>query len=161
MQEGPIIRPFTATDAGWIVRRHGALYAEENGFDASFEATVRRIMEEFVDRHDPACERGWVAERDGLRLGCIFCVKTDASTAKLRLFLLEPAARGQGLGHRLLQTCLAFAREAGYARLRLATHESHRAACALYARAGFACISSKPVRNYGRDLVEQLWEIAL
>ncbi|MEQ9258573.1 MAG: GNAT family N-acetyltransferase [Roseovarius sp.] len=155
------IRRFEPADASWVISRHAQLYAEEAGFDASFGAVVRDVVESFVANHDPACERGWIAERGGQPKGSIFCCKTDACTAKLRLFLLEPEMRGHGLGARLLETCLGFAREAGYARLRLATHESHLAACALYARRGFTLLSARPVRNYGQDLVEQSWEIAL
>jgi GNAT superfamily N-acetyltransferase len=145
-------------DAGWLIMSHGELYAEEAGFDASFEPLVARILADFLDGQDPARERGWIARAQGRRLGSIFCVQGPApDTAKLRLFLLEPEARGIGLGQRLLDACLGFAREAGYARMTLWTHESHEAACRLYARNGFACVSSKPVRSFGQDLVEQEW----
>lgn len=155
------IRPFTADDADWVVARHGVLYTQEAGFDASFEALVAEIVADFVETHDPSCERGWIAERAGQRLGCIFCVRLDGATAKLRLFLVEPETRGTGLGKRLLDTCLGFAKDCGYARLTLWTHESHRAACALYRARGFGCISSIPVRSFGQDLVEQSWTIDL
>ena len=145
-------------DAGWLIQRHAELYAAEAGFDASFEPLVARILADFLDHHDPARERGWIARAGGRRLGSIFCVTGPApDTAKLRLFLLEPEVRGTGLGQRLLDTCLEFARGAGYGRITLWTHESHRAACALYARNGFACIASKPVHSFGQDLVEQEW----
>lgn len=155
------IRPFTPRDADWIVARHGALYAREAGFDDSFGELVAEIVADFVAAHDPACERGWIAERDGKRLGCIFCVRLEGEVAKLRLFLVEPEARGTGLGRRLLETCLGFATDCGYRRLTLWTHESHRAACALYKARGFACESSVPVRSFGQDLVEQSWTIEL
>ncbi|NKX43436.1 GNAT family N-acetyltransferase [Roseicyclus persicicus] len=145
-------------DAGWLVMRHAELYAAEEGFDATFEPLVARILAEFLDGHDPARERGWIARAGDRRLGSIFCVRGPApGLAKLRLFLLEPDARGIGLGQRLLDTCMGFARGAGYARMTLWTHESHRAACALYARNGFACTRSVPVVSFGRDLVEQEW----
>lgn len=145
-------------DAGWLIEQHGRLYADHDGFDAGFEALVARILADFIDNHDPACERGWIARRGDQRLGSIFCVRgAEPGDAKLRLFLLLPSVRGMGLGARMLQTCLDFARAAGYRRMTLSTHESHRAACALYARAGFACLSSKPVTSFGVDLVEQAW----
>ena len=155
------IRPSTPGDADWIVARHGALYAQEAGFDDTFGKLVAEIVANFVASHDPAGEQGWVAEKDGRRLGCIFCVRLEEETAKLRLFLVEPEARGTGLGRRLLETCLGFAKDCGYRRLKLWTHESHRAACALYRARGFACESSVPVRSFGQDLVEQSWSIDL
>jgi GNAT superfamily N-acetyltransferase len=156
------LRPLRPGDAGWIVMRHAELYHANDGFDASFEALVARIMAEFIERHDPAVERGWIAEDGaGARRGCIFCVRHDARTAKLRLFLVEPDARGAGLGQRLLDALLAHARACGFARVTLRTHESHRAACRLYARNGFACTASHPVHSFGQDLLEQAWERAL
>jgi GNAT superfamily N-acetyltransferase len=146
-------------DAGWLIQRHGELYAQEAGFDATFEPLVARILADFLDAHDPSRERGWIARAGDRRLGSIFCVQGPApDTAKLRLFLLEPEVRGIGLGQRLLDACMGFARGAGYARMTLWTHESHRAACALYARNGFACVASKPVHSFGQDLVEQEWQ---
>jgi GNAT superfamily N-acetyltransferase len=146
-------------DAGWLTMRHGELYAAEEGFDASFEPLVARILADFLDGHDPTRERGWIARAGDRRLGSIFCVAGPGpGLAKLRLFLLEPEARGLGLGQRLLDTCLDFARSAGYARMTLWTHESHRAACALYAKNGFSCVRSEPVHSFGVDLVEQVWE---
>ena len=156
-----MIRPFSIDDAGWVVARHGELYQKFDGFDDTFRPLVAEIVADFVKNHDPSCERGWIAEREGVRLGSIFCVKVDASMAKLRLFLVEPDTRGMGLGRLLLDSCLRFAREAGYARMRLWTHESHRAACALYQAYGFGLLSSAPVRSFGQDLVEQSWEITL
>lgn len=155
------LRDLRIGDAGWIIARHGELYAAEEGFDASFEALVAEIMADFIRNHDPACERGWIAEQDGVRLGCIFCVRQSDTTAKLRLFLIEPAARGQGLGHRLLETCMSYARQCGYRRMVLWTHESHRAACALYAAHGFELTRSEPVESFGVPLVTQTWEIDL
>ena len=155
------LRQFAASDLDWLVDRHQTLYAQDEGFDATFGPLVRQILTDFVAGHDPSCERGWIAERQGTRLGSIFCVRLDDRTAKLRLFLLEPQARGLGLGRRLLETCMGFARASGYHAMQLWTHESHEAACALYRRAGFVLDSAKPVHSFGQDLVEQSWRIDL
>ena len=151
------LRPFRADDIDWLVDRHGVLYARDEGFDDSFAPLVRSILEDFVADHDPTRERGWIAEGPQGRLGSIFCVRLDDSTAKLRLFLLEPEVRGLGLGRRLLATCMAFAKGAGYSGVTLWTHESHRAACALYRRTGWTLAASRPVHSFGQDLVEQTW----
>ncbi len=150
------LRPAGPADADWIVERHAVLYAQEAGFDHSFRAVVRGVLDRFFDLGDG---RGWIAERGGAPMGCIFCMMEEPGWARLRLFLLEPEARGTGTGRRLFETCMAFARESGAQAMRLSTHESHRAACALYARSGWTPVASRPVRNYGRDLVEQDWEI--
>lgn len=155
-----VLRDLRPGDAGWIVQRHAELYAADEGFDASFEGVVARILADFLETREPGVERGWIAEAaDGRRLGCIFCVRGAAEdVAKLRLFLVEPEARGLGLGRRLLTACLDHARAVGFGRMTLWTHESHRAACALYASAGFVLTASHPVRSFGQDLVEQAWE---
>ncbi|MEX0338967.1 MAG: GNAT family N-acetyltransferase [Arenibacterium sp.] len=155
------LRPFAPEDTDWLSAAHGRLYAEAEGFDETFQPLVAGILADFVAGHDASCEAGWIAEQNGQRLGSIFCVRHSADTAKLRLFLLMPDARGQGLGKRLLQTCMGFARRSGYTRMSLWTHESHRAACALYRAAGWQLVSSKPVHSFGIDLVEQAWEIEL
>ncbi|MEY8829022.1 N-acetyltransferase family protein [Sedimentitalea sp. XS_ASV28] len=155
------IRRFAPSDAAWLVRQHGELYAREAGFDASFGALVARILDDFIANHDPARERGWIATRGEQRLGSIFCVADGTSRARLRLFLLTPDARGQGLGKRLLATCMGFARDCGYRDMQLSTHESHRAACALYEATGWRLGESRPVRSFGADLVEQSWQIVL
>ncbi len=157
----PLFRPFTPADAAWLAERHGTLYAQAEGFDDSFAPLVAGILADFIADHDPAREAGWIVEADGQRVGSIFCVRLDDRTAKLRLFLLEPAMRGQGLGQRMLAHCMGFARDAGYARMELWTHESHKAACALYAANGWRLAASKPVHNFGVDLVEQSWKIDL
>lgn len=152
------LRPFVEADADWVVARHGALYAEAEGFDGTFPVLVAGILREFLAAHDPARERGWVAERGGQRLGSIFCVDAGQGVAKLRLFLVEPGERGTGLAQRMVETCVGFAREAGYARMRLWTHESHRAAGRLYGRNGFELTAQAPARSFGQDVVEQTWE---
>ncbi len=156
-----ILRPFRRDDADWLVERHSTLYARDEGFDDTFGPLVADIIKAFLASHDATRERGWVAEDDEKRLGSIFCVAQSEQTAKLRLFLVDPVARGRGVGRHLLDTCMQFARHAGYADMTLWTHESHRAACLLYKRAGWTIASSAPVHNYGVDLVEQTWKITL
>ena len=155
------LRDFVRSDAPWLVEQHGTQYAEAEGFDDSFGPLVQSILEGFIADHDPARERGWIAMRDGQRLGSIFCVRLTDRCAKLRLFLLVPEARGMGLGKRLLARCMSFARDAGYREMQLWTHESHKAACALYAAAGWQLTESKPVHSFGQDLVEQSWRVDL
>lgn len=159
MSQDITLQTATPADVGWIVERHATLYAREEGFDDSFGPLVASILDGFMTGHDPARERGWVAWAGRRRLGCVFCVDAGQGTAKLRLFLVDPAARGQGLGHRLLETCMGFARTAGYGGMTLWTHESHKAACALYAAHGWRLTRSEPVHSFGVDLVEQSWEI--
>ncbi len=156
-----VLRQLAIGDAGWLIQQHAEIYAGEEGFDASFEPLVADILSDHMRNRDPACERAWIAARGPERLGSIFCVREDATTAKLRLFLLVPDARGLGLGKRLIRTCIAYARDKGYARMRLWTHASHRAACALYAAHGFDLTDSRPVRSFGADLVQQTWELRL
>ncbi len=148
-------------DAGWIISRHGALYAQDEGYDQSFEGLVAGIVAEFIRTRDPARERAWIARAGDERIGCIFCVRESDDVARLRLFLLEPAARGRGVGRQMLDLCLSFARQAGYTRIVLWTHESHRAACALYAAAGFQMTSESPAVAFGQSVVDQTWERAL
>ncbi len=155
------LRAFSADDAAWLVAQHGRLYARDEGFDDSFPALVGEILDGFVADHDPARERGWIAVDGQDRLGSIFCVSAGKTTAKLRLFLLLPEARGRGYGKRLLNTCMDFARKAGYREMVLWTHESHRAACRLYETSGWQLVDSKPVHSFGVDLVEQSWRIDL
>ena len=149
-------------DAGWLIQQHAELYHREEGFDASFEPLVARILADYIDTRDPDLERAWIAWRDGRRIGSIFCVKGPApGLAKLRLFLVLPEARGTGLGKRLLSECIAYAKARRYRALTLWTHESHTAACALYAATGFTRVRSEPVRSFGVDLVEQEWHLDL
>lgn len=155
------IRGFTAGDRDWLIEQHRVNYARDEGFDESFGVLVAQILDDFLARHDPVRERGWIAWEGDQRLGSIFCVTLEEEVAKLRLFLLTPKARGKGLGRRMLETCMGFAREAGYARMTLWTHESHRAAGALYARAGWTLNSAEPVVSFGMPLVEQHWSISL
>ena len=153
------LRAFHANDKDWLVDQHQALYARDEGFDDSFGPLVDTILTEFLANHDPSCEAGWIAAQGKTRLGSIFCVRLNADTAKLRVFLLVPEARGTGLGTRMLYTCMQFARDAGYHGMRLWTHESHKAAGALYRRNGWTLDSSTPVHSFGRDNIEQNWSI--
>ncbi|MCF6232302.1 MAG: GNAT family N-acetyltransferase [Rhodobacteraceae bacterium] len=155
------LRQLRAGDAGWLIQQHADLYQQDEGFDDSFEAFVAEILADFIRSHDPDCERAFIAERDGLRLGSVFCLREGAKTAKLRLFLLVPEARGLGLGKRLLGECMSFAKSAGYREMKLWTHESHRAAGALYRSFGWQMTGSKPVHSFGVDLIEQSWRVDL
>ncbi len=155
------IRKFTPQDRDWLVAEHRDHYARAEGFDASFGVLVAQILDDFIADHDPLREAGWIAWEGEARLGSIFCVGLDDTTAKLRLFLLTPEARGKGLGKRMLATCMGFAKAQGYAGMQLWTHESHRAAGALYAQTGWTLGRSEPVVSFGQPLVEQHWHIRL
>jgi DNA-binding MarR family transcriptional regulator/GNAT superfamily N-acetyltransferase len=156
-----ILRPHRPGDMGWVVHRHAALYAAEYGWDESFEALVAEITAGFIRNFQPARERCWIAERDGRILGSIFLVQESEAVAKLRLLLVEPAARGLGLGQRLIDECLAFARRCGYSQVRLWTNGNLAAARHLYKKAGFRLIESEPYRSFGHDLVSETWELTL
>jgi DNA-binding MarR family transcriptional regulator/GNAT superfamily N-acetyltransferase len=157
---GPAVRlrPPTASEFGWVVQRHGSLYAEEYGWDAEFEALVARIVADFSASHDSDREAAWIAEVDSAPAGCVFCVRKDDETAQLRLLLVEPTARGMGLGGRLVDECIRFARDAGYRRMVLWTNDVLVAARRIYERAGFRPAGSEAHHSYGRDLVAQWWE---
>jgi GNAT superfamily N-acetyltransferase len=149
-------------DLGWIVEAHGERYAREQGWDRTFEASVARIVAAYVDDHDPERDRIWIAERDGRRVGSIACVHgDDPETARLRLLLVDPAARGRGLGARLVAECVAFARTTGARRLELFTVDALVAARRIYEAAGFVLVASAPAPGWGVPVVEQTWELAL
>ncbi len=150
-------------DLGWVVLAHGEVYAEEFGWTTEFEALVAQIVADYAAGHDPAREAAWIAERDGRRVGCVFCVADpdDPHTAKLRILLVHPDGRGHGLGARLVDTCLEFARAAGYARVRLWTNHPLLAARHLYLERGFALTGESPHHSFGHDLVGQTYELSL
>jgi DNA-binding MarR family transcriptional regulator/GNAT superfamily N-acetyltransferase len=164
-----LLRPHRAGDMGWVIARHGALYTQEYGWSMEFEALVARIAADFIERFDAAREACWIAERDGANVGSVFLVQArDEAThavlpgiAQLRLLLVEPAARGLGLGERLVTECERFAREKGYQRIVLWTNANLAAARGIYRKAGYVMTKSEPHHSFGHDLVGETWELAL
>jgi DNA-binding MarR family transcriptional regulator/N-acetylglutamate synthase-like GNAT family acetyltransferase len=156
-----VVRAHRSGDMGWVVARHGVLYAQEYNFDETFEALVASIVAKFIDHEDPSRERCWIAERDGIPVGCVFLVRASKKVGKLRLFLVEPDARGLGIGTRLVDDLLAFARSAGYRKVRLWTQSNLLAARHVYAKAGFEKSGEKPHHSFSQDLVAETWELRL
>jgi DNA-binding MarR family transcriptional regulator/GNAT superfamily N-acetyltransferase len=164
-----VLRPHRPGDIGWVVSRHGLLYAQEYGWDLRFEALVAQIAARFIEQFDAAREACWIAEREGQRIGCVFLVQArdeatqavEPGTAQLRMLLVEPAARGLGLGVALVDECERFARQVGYRRIRLWTNSLLLAARGIYERAGYTLRTSEPHRSFGHDLVGETWELSL
>jgi GNAT superfamily N-acetyltransferase len=155
-------------DLGWAVMAHGELYTTEYGWDVSFEALVARIVADYAADHDPAREAAWIAELDGERVGCIFCVAADSAdsaddtdTAQLRVLLVDPRARGYGIGARLVATCVDFAKAAGYRRMVLWTNDVLVSARRIYQAVGFELVSQERHHSFGADLVGQYWRLDL
>jgi GNAT superfamily N-acetyltransferase len=156
-----ILRPLAPGDLGWVIHRNGILYYEEYGWDETFEALVAEVLGKFVRKLDPARERAWIAERDGKIVGSIFCVSKSKTVAALRVLYVEPSARGLGIGNRLVEECIGFAREAGYQTLTLWTNSVLDSARRIYQAKGFTLIEEERHHSFGKDLVGQNWELSL
>lgn len=157
-----VLRPHRPGDIGWMVQRHGELYSREYGFDGTFEALAAEVGAQFLRDYDPSCERGWIAELDsGERVGSVFLIRKSATVAKLRVLLVDPKARGLGIGAALVNECIAFARAKGYRKITLWTNSVLTAARAIYVKAGFKLVSSEKHRSFGQDLIGETWDLKL
>lgn len=155
------LRTHRPGDMGWVVQQHGALYAREFGWDISFEGLCAEIAAQFLKNFDPARERCWIAEIDGQQVGSVFLVKHTDEVAKIRLLLIDPAGRGLGIGKRLVDECIAFARSCGYRKITLWTQSMLLAARGIYQKAGFVHVATEPHHSFGHDLIGETWELTL
>ncbi len=153
-----VLRESQPGDMGWVVQQHGAIYAREYGWNAEFEALVADIVAKYLRKRQPQWERCWIAELGGQRVGSVFVMRKSATVAQLRMLIVKPQARGLGLGARLTDECIAFARAKGYRKMVLWTNSCLVAARALYEGKGFALTRSEPYRGFGHDLVGETWE---
>jgi len=168
-EQGPVIvvrRAGRPGDLGWVVMAHGEVYDRQFAWNTDFEVLVATIVADYARGHDPACEAAWIAEVDGERAGCVFLVAGDGAgadpgTAKLRILLVTPGARGLGIGTRLVEECLVFARAAGYRRVVLWTNDVLSSARRIYQAAGFTLVDEQPHHSFGHDLVGQTWALPL
>jgi GNAT superfamily N-acetyltransferase len=156
-----VLRPHQPGDMGWVVQRHGELYHREYGYDERFESLVARVVADFIDNLDPDRERCWIAHRDGERLESVFVVAKSRYVGKLRLLLVEPSARGLGIGKRLVDEVVSFSRAAGYRKVVLWTQNELVAARRIYAAAGFRCVREESHRSFGTPAVAEVWELKL
>jgi DNA-binding MarR family transcriptional regulator/GNAT superfamily N-acetyltransferase len=157
-----ILRPHRPGDIGWMVQRHGELYTQEYGWDGSFEALAAEVGMQFLRDFDPQWERAWIAELEtGERVGCVFLIRKSTTVAKLRVLIVDPKARGLGIGGALVQACIDFARAKGYRRITLWTNSILLAARAIYVKAGFRLVNSEKHRSFGKTLVGETWELTL
>jgi GNAT superfamily N-acetyltransferase len=153
------LRPHRVGDIGWVIHRHGVIYAAQYGWDLTFEALVARVAADFIDQFDGTRDCCWIAEQNGEVLGAAFVVKTaDVAVAKLRMVYVEPIAQGQGVGRLLVERCMTFAQDAGYSRMVLWTNDVLLPARALYQKLGFTMTDAKPYRGFGHNLVGETWE---
>jgi DNA-binding MarR family transcriptional regulator/N-acetylglutamate synthase-like GNAT family acetyltransferase len=158
---GITLRGHRLGDLGWIAHRQAVLYAQEYGWDASYEVLAAEILAGFAKSHDPCAERSWIAERDGTVVGSVFVMRASETVAKLRLLYVEPSARGLGLGRQLVDACIGFARDRGYRTLTLWTNDVLVPARRIYQQAGFTCVAAEPHRSFGKELVGETWQLAL
>ena len=156
-----VLRPHEPGDMGWVAHRHGVLYAQEYGWDEHFEALVAQIVAEFIINYNPGRERCWIAEMDGEIIGSVFVVQSSETVAKLRLLLVEPKARGLGLGTRLVEECIRFAQRRGYQKLILWTNSILLEARHIYKKTGFKLVAEEAHHSFGHDLIGETWELVL
>ena len=156
-----ILRPHQPGDIGWAIQKHGELYAREYGFDESFEALAAEIGSKFLKEFDPKKERAWIAEKDGENVGCVFLIKLSDEVAKLRMLLVDPKTRGLGIGKRLVEECIRFARDRGYKKITLWTNDILVSACHIYRETGFKMVAEERHHSFGHELVGQTWELEL